>query len=227
MPVPPRPTRSLHEAIRQARHEVPRYLFRAWHSGSGGDARLNTEAHVTPSAFLGKGESYTIFEVDEPELARSINLHLQNRPMKTFFSSWTPSLSMAIGMAATFAAGAHVAVIDTTLLPERNVVYCTGSQRLKGFGFLGIPGEYHVFGVVSVAAYQAVPAEGFSDELGAPTVRMSPLYELSVKNAEEERVKMAIRAGRLFNESFALVIAVYLLNNTHQVVGTMRVCWIG
>lgn len=203
---------SLHEAIRRARQEVPRYLFRAWHPGSGGDARLNTETHVTPRAFFGNDGSDTIFDVDESDLARIIQAHLHGGRVRTLFSSWTPDLSFAVGFAADFAAGAHVAVIDTTKLPARNATYCSGSPHLTEFGFLGTEDEYLVFGVVSGPAYQAVPVECFLDGAGVPLRSFTHQHALTAGDVEQEKNQEVVRIGRCFNERFGLVIVVYLLS---------------
>lgn len=237
----------LHDALRTVNQSIPRYLFRSWSAVSGGDARLNTTAAITPRAFLTPNVGpASIFEIKTANLYDDIRGHLEGRRFDTPFSSWSYSLPFALFMLPSMD-DAHLSVIDThKLKAELFIVHC-GATAL---GDLGIPQygrEFLVFGVVEGEAHRAVPFVAIHEYLGALlgkgylrfTWMHAPLLPISTddvqgkkKGKQKQRqvdedskfdaVARAREFGAFFGRRFALPVAICLLAVKYNVVSDER-----
>lgn len=151
---------------------VPRYLFRAYgtHSG-GGIAGLNTPQGIIPHGFLdGANPHQTIHDMDEATLRAQANGHLTGqRPARTDpayseFSSWAGSLALVLEYSSTMAqSGVHICVLDRFRLPENTKAYHAKALMEAGACNSPYPHEYLVHGRVEGPGFKAIPVEKLKD----------------------------------------------------------------
>ena len=112
------------------RFKMPRFLFRGFSPTSGGGfAGLNTDQAIIPHGFLDGTATRSISDVED--LQDMLDYHLQNddttsegKPMNSCFSSWTPSLEVALSFAGQ-TENSRIAIVDTSLLDENIKVFHT------------------------------------------------------------------------------------------------------
>lgn len=185
------------------RGEIPRFLFRYWNNQSGGSAALNTIDAVTPLAFLKTPDLPSFRETPLDKLRRITELHLAaHSRVTTVYSSWSQSLSVVIAMAGTGIGNAHISILDTQGLPERNVVLHTEHAR-QLFNTPVWDYEFLVFGTISGKHYKAVAFQEFQHYLPMSSHPRPPVNVIA---------KEAIRVAEKFGPEFTLVVATYLLS---------------
>ncbi|KAL2283914.1 hypothetical protein FJTKL_09667 [Diaporthe vaccinii] len=136
----------------------PRFLFRGWTPSSGGNAKLNTTSAVTPHAFYGQDRNprdKSILEIPEEKIKSEIRGHLIGRPVKSHFSSWAAYFQTALHYAGT-GTHAHLAVFDTSLRRQQNVIYHVPALNAMGLTSYRYDHEYLVYGPVEGEAYTCV-----------------------------------------------------------------------
>lgn len=138
-----------------------------WHSGSGGNAKLNTTEKVIPHAFF-KGVGHkSLYDMSVQEFVDNTTGHLHGlcSPISEF-SSWSASPRFVFHYATSKRTSAHIAVIDTQGLQAsgKNVMFHVPALQ----PIFGIPAarryssykqynwEYLVHGVVEGKHYKAV-----------------------------------------------------------------------
>lgn len=188
------------------RGEIPRFLFRYWNNHSGGSAKLNTIDAVTPLAFLRTQDLPSFWETPLNKLRDITDLHLGgNCSVTTVYSSWSQSLSVVIAMAKKGIGNAHISVLDTQGLPERNVVLHTQhAHRL--FKTPVWEYEFLVFGTISGKHYKAVAFQEFQHYQPVSFHSKPGDHPVKVKTKE------AIRVAEKFGPDFTVVVATYLLS---------------
>ncbi|KAF2433084.1 hypothetical protein EJ08DRAFT_694750 [Tothia fuscella] len=109
------------ELLNRSRVSIPRFLFRSFDPLSGGNASLNTPTKFTPLAFyLGVGHE-SIYDIPDPDAVIGNHISGSHDDPLTEFSSWTPSLLLALALAADDDHEGHVsqiALLDTTGLRD-------------------------------------------------------------------------------------------------------------
>jgi hypothetical protein len=105
---------------------VPRYLFRAWSSSSGGGAGvcINSSTEIVPAAYLA-GADQLFYRMPERDIWTMVEHHWYGkRTPLTSFSSWTASIHMVMCIAGEMNRSSekdvHVAIIDTKKLNSCN-----------------------------------------------------------------------------------------------------------
>ncbi|EAT89359.1 hypothetical protein HBI56_026010 [Parastagonospora nodorum] len=122
------------EALRK--NNVPRYLFRAWHLGSGGapGATLNTINTIMPHVFMPRAhpeyekERPSFYQMPENQLHRMATGHYDGKTdVISGFSSWAASLHLVLCYAMFLKKRSHdevhVAVMDTHDLSDEVLVW--------------------------------------------------------------------------------------------------------
>lgn len=166
----------------------PRYLFRMWHSKSGGSSRLNTKKRITPHAFDHSCGHNSVYYLQKSKLNIMILNHLKgDASFSTEFSSWSASLDFVLNYAAKhlFDNSAnphdtHISMLDTNLLPERNHTYyvpllkllAVGSRERKKYAKCHV--EYLIHGVIDGAAYKTA---SFQEMTKNGLIDYFPLYK--------------------------------------------------
>lgn len=203
------PVHEIFEKVRRAGESVPRYLFSVWHIASNGEDQLDVATQIVPRAFRdGRGPA-TMYDVPAHELVESIRTHPSNDKNLSISSSWSASIG-SLDPWYSKPPGALLVVLDTSKLAPQNQVYWCGSGHLADVG-VPYPEEYHVSGVVDGQAFQTVPA---ARVLSKYVEREYPPSSLNVRNDpaawQNANLALAVRVGKLFNDVFALVVAVHL-----------------
>ncbi|KAH6644362.1 hypothetical protein C7974DRAFT_439684 [Boeremia exigua] len=146
------------ETIRKT--QVPRYLFRAFTSLSGGGQHLaiNNEHEMVPHGLM-DGKKLEFYSRSEAELSVLAFSHLRSstQPL-TLCTSWAASM-FSVLCYATYLAQKHeawIAVIDTHLVEE---VLVFNAAQLVGVADL----EYQAYGCIKGPGYKAVRLEAIRD----------------------------------------------------------------
>ncbi|KAH0361208.1 hypothetical protein KCU65_g8918, partial [Aureobasidium melanogenum] len=160
--------------LQEANKTIPRYLFRMWHRGSGGDTQLNTIDTITPHAFLNRRDHPVVYDMTAEQFIDNTTRHLLgNYTVVSEFSSWSASLKFVLRYATTQRFTAYIAVVDTLRLqngdanatshvPALKRIFghhesCQNWNNGRGFDYGRYDWEYLVHGVVQGKAYKAVP----------------------------------------------------------------------
>lgn len=117
-----------HSLADKRKNHVPRYLFRAWSSVSGGGCAttVNSTTEIIPPAFV-QGSGHKFYEMKESEIKTMAQCHYNgsHTPLSEF-SSWAASLTLALCYAQVKVRrgekDVHVAMIDTLDLDPENEV---------------------------------------------------------------------------------------------------------
>ena len=138
-----------------------------WHSGSGGNSKLNTTEKVIPHAFY-KGVGHkSLYDMSVEEFVDNTtgHLHGQGSPLSEF-SSWSASPRFVFHYATSKRSSAYIAVIDTQGLQAdgKNVMFhvpalqpifgIPAARRLSSYDQYNW--EYLVHGVVEGKYYKSV-----------------------------------------------------------------------
>jgi hypothetical protein len=154
-----------------------------WHSGSGGNSKLNTTEKVIPHAFFEGIGHKSVYDMSIEEFVKNTTAHLHGEcHVVSEFSSWSASPRFVLHYAAKHKDTAHVAVIDTHGLQTdgTNVMFHVPALQ----PIFGIPAarrgsfygrynwDYLVHGVVEGKHYKAVSfqslcSNGLTDHLPA------------------------------------------------------------
>lgn len=190
------------------RREIPRYLFRYWAKSSGGNAKLNSTAAITPLAFLKTPDLPSFYQTPQSTLRHITDGHLEAAPVTTLFSSWSQSLPFVMSMAsgARGLHGPHISILDTRDLPEQNVILHT-SHMNKLFGTDVFNYEFLAFGTIKGDYHKAVP---FREFLAYLALRRTPDVR-SMKDYPAKTVTEAIRVATTYGTAFAVIVAAHLL----------------
>lgn len=216
---------NLHTALRSAGKSLPRYLFRTWNADSGGNGRLNKPDAITPMAFLQKAKPpASMFDIDKRELLGLIYGYLNQRHVRTPFSSWSHSLQFAISMMMYPGRDAHISVIDTRQLkPENFIFHCRSPKINKGMSVPQYDEEFLVYGVVEGAAHCAVPLDALKPFVQAllPNVddflhnlvqgSLVQLARSPTLSKYAKQIRVAKEFSRPFGLDFELPVAVAVL----------------
>ncbi|KAI1495352.1 hypothetical protein F5X96DRAFT_683805 [Biscogniauxia mediterranea] len=195
------------DELEQSRQRTtPRFLFRGFHSLSGGgiDPRLNSTTGIVPHGFLHyPTEPWpphlppgSMFETRA--LGSMIDAHLSGQLSKaaqTRFSSWAASISIAAKY-ARYNTTPHIAVVDTNLLPPYALVYHTPALARAHISTNFYTEEYLIYGPVCGPAFSCVP---FS-ELQAARWWWNGTERRLARAAE--RVEVARRIARTFARKY-------------------------
>ncbi|KAK4949235.1 hypothetical protein LTR10_011851 [Elasticomyces elasticus] len=149
--------RKFHESLQKVADPIPRYLFRAWSSTSGGDPRLNTRDAITPHAFVNGDGPASFQDLPEAQIRSLWNDHFGGAGVTSCFSSWSQSLQVSI--AGYGHSHGYLSIVDTQKLASHNFVAYTHSYQ--SFGLDGCWYEYYIFGTVSGDAHRAVRLQDF------------------------------------------------------------------
>lgn len=138
-----------------------------WHSGSGGNSKLNTTEKVIPHAFF-KGVGHkSLYDMSVKEFVDNTtgHLHGHHSPISEF-SSWSASPRFVFNYATSKRTSAHIAVIDTQGLQAsgKNVMFHVPALQpifelpaaRRGSYYETYNWEYLVHGVVEGKHYKAV-----------------------------------------------------------------------
>lgn len=146
------------EALRK--NNVPRYLFRAWGSNSGGGPDLSTNSvdEIIPHGFMNGQKGHKFYEMPKSEIKAMVNAHFGGKKdIPSEFSSWSASLLMVLFFAKLEEnkghKGMHIAVIDIQRLDGVlvwHVPHLTNDEHEEGIH------EYLAHGPISGPGYKAV-----------------------------------------------------------------------
>lgn len=141
-----------------ASERIPKYLFRMWHAGSGGDPKLNSRERIIPPAFYEKENSGAIVvcAITRQHFVDMVEAHLHGDhfPLSEF-SSWSSSLQFVLNFACSHPETAHISVIDTEKLKHTNAIFHTPSLN-DPLGIAGYDEEYLAHGIIEAEAHMAV-----------------------------------------------------------------------
>jgi len=142
--------------IDSSRLTIPRFLFRGFHSASGGgsDPRLNSVEGIVPHAFLNWEKPTNIYEI--PHLYNMVNGHLRwDRGTRTAFSSWTADFWLAVRYSTGL--NRYIAILDTTLIESHVRVYHVLSLVHAGITHMNYTHEWLIYGPIKGPAFHCVP----------------------------------------------------------------------
>lgn len=161
--------------LREASDTIPRYLFRMWHPGSGGNPKLNTTDAITPHVFLQRPDHDlpVVYDMTAEQFRDNTTKHLcGDRTVLSEFSSWSASTRFVLHYATTQRDSAYVAVIDTARfqkgtvnatfhVPALKPIFgshksCQAFNGGRGFDYGKHDWEYLVHGVIKSRHYKAV-----------------------------------------------------------------------
>lgn len=202
----------VHDAVRKASEDIPRYLFRMFHPRSANGTSLNTAERITPYAFKDQEGPASIFDIGENDLLVAIEGHITGHEVKTPFSSWSDSLASVL-LIAHLTPDSHIAIIDTTAL--QNYIDWCGSVHMTKLPRCCQAYEYHVFGEVSGPAYQAVPYKHFKplvNRQAVGAVSSDPIGRDLPNVIDNRKLDEIINVAKLYNENFAVVMAAHLVS---------------
>lgn len=141
-----------------ASERIPKYLFRMWHAGSGGNPKLNSRERIIPPAFYEKENSghRVVCAITRQHFVDMVEAHLcgDHFPLSEF-SSWSSSLQFVLNFACSHPETAHISVIDTEKLKRTNAIFHTPSLS-DPLGIEGFYEEYLAHGVIEGEAHMAV-----------------------------------------------------------------------
>jgi hypothetical protein len=181
---------------------VPRFLFRAWHSESGGGQAfsINTESEIVPHGLMHRGYP-NFYGYSEHHIESLVEAHIsmRSRPL-TEFSSWSASLHAVLCYGAYMSQhhDVYISVIDTQQL-ENVAVFNTGHL----IGELEVEHrviEYLAHGCISGRGYKAV---SLRDMEAAGLARLFPLEHCRQRTEYDERLKVEAFGFQLRNEVFS------------------------
>ncbi|KAH0361207.1 hypothetical protein KCU65_g8919, partial [Aureobasidium melanogenum] len=116
--------------LQKASKNVPKYLFRMWYEGSGGDVRLNSVSAVTPHAFLRKKGHKSVYDIPYHQFLENAEAHVEgDTTILSEFSSWSQSPHFAFNYAMHIRdrlgnnKTIHIAVMDAEALAESNPAF--------------------------------------------------------------------------------------------------------
>lgn len=144
------------------RNCIPRYLFRTWHSQSGGgpSCTINDETKIVPHLFMSDPAAPDFYNLTEKiAKSRAKSHYYGSSRIDSGFSSWVASLHLVLCFARSLtddAGDVHVAVIDTQDLNEEVHVWQCTHLFSAGYG----RHEYLAYGPIRGRGYKAV---GFAD----------------------------------------------------------------
>ncbi len=139
-----------------SRESLPRFLFRAFGSRSGGGVnhRLNTTSGIIPHGFLGGKKPTSIYDI--PDLRSMITGHLTGASVDTHFSSWAACICLALDCAHD---SMYIAILDTTLLPNQPHIYHVPDLFSAGLSSDRYDHEYLAYGPIDGPAFYCVPGQ--------------------------------------------------------------------
>ncbi|KAK3633168.1 hypothetical protein LTR56_015944 [Elasticomyces elasticus] len=202
--------REFHEALQKVADPIPRYLFRAWSSTSGGDPRLNTRDAITPHAFVNGDGPASFQDLPEAQVRSLWNGHFDGNRVNSVFSSWSQSLQVSIcGYGHSYG---YLSIVDTQQLASHNFVAYTHSYRK--FGLEGCWYEYFIFGTVPGDAHRAVSLQDFPGVEGTlEGCVLLPKLLITLDDIAQAggAVAAARQRGVLFGPKFELAVACQFL----------------
>ncbi|CAD0099740.1 unnamed protein product, partial [Aureobasidium mustum] len=150
--------------LQEAAKNVPKYLFRMWHKGSGHDYRLNSAVKVIPHAFFQKKGHKSVYDMTYDQFLNNARAHVSgHRAPLSEFSSWSQSpyfaFNYAMHVKRSHNTNIHVAIIDAEALISTNSAFNVAvlHKIFKGDFSAEYHEEYLVHGIVQGPFYKAVP----------------------------------------------------------------------
>lgn len=196
--------------VQTAMARLPRFLFRFYHSTSGGYEDLNTPTAITPLAFSHHNRephpSSCFYKLTPDRIAFVANMHMGgDTSQPTLFSSWSQSLLEVLAMAHG-GRGSHICILDTALLDDSFIVLHTEQMpsvlrrpEISTFSY-----ELLAFGVIRGPAYQAVPCSAVLESLRNLPVHPTTIYALTATALHS--------LTSLFNRDLQLAAAAHFLS---------------
>lgn len=139
---------------------VPRFLFRAYHAGSGGGPTLSTNnvTSIIPHAFMNNRQSRPFYNILEEHLCEMAYAHYDGgqEPLSGF-SSWAASLHLVINYALSCGDDSFIAAMDTHKLDQQVLVWHVPHLIPEGNH------EYLAHGIISGRGYTAVSLQAILD----------------------------------------------------------------
>lgn len=181
---------------------MPRFLFRVFGRGSGGDNRgiLNNVGKITAHGFArGRSGHSSAFDIPEQELAAMVQGHLRvEKNSNDEFSSWATTLEVALwfrrdkGEAQEFD---HLAIIDTKLIKNDkfHVHQLWRAGYFDNYSHFIYPSEYLVHGIVEGPGYFCKPLKDLKLLKPLLTRCLTMDEKVSLTFAGMEAFKVAIR----------------------------------
>ncbi|KAH0361771.1 hypothetical protein KCU65_g8528, partial [Aureobasidium melanogenum] len=161
-----REDKDLKSKLEEVNKQVPRHLYRMWHSTSGGNPNLNTIDKITPLSFLQYTGHVNVYDMPIQSFTQNVVNHLNGAHVTTEFSSWSASPMFVLNYATDKPETAYIAVIDTLGLcaDGRNSIFYVpalasvfeDSDSSHWTYFLRYDWEFLVHGVVEGIHYKAV-----------------------------------------------------------------------
>ncbi|KAF3042587.1 hypothetical protein E8E11_003927 [Didymella keratinophila] len=193
---------------------VPRYLFRAWSSRSGGGSSrtINSTTEIIPRRFMpGTNRPIDFYSINEDLLHQLALQHFEHRQsVITGFSSWAASLHLVLCYAKSMdpKTNPHVAVIDTHELGNQEYL-AWGCIRGRGYKAvllkkLEASGVPDIFPSLKDGTYR----EGITFEFGS--VYRSKSFTKAPLPWSPKVYEAAQRVGSLFGHLFLPVYTALL-----------------
>ncbi|KAG9661880.1 hypothetical protein KCU64_g2294, partial [Aureobasidium melanogenum] len=143
-----RENKTLRSKLQEISKKVPRYLFRMWHPGSGGNPQLNTTEKITPLALLDGTGHKSVYDMSIQQFIDMTTSHLRGDHVTTEFSSWSASPRFVL----------HYATNNGNSIfwvPDLAIFEKPAPGRSLGYDIYDW--EYLVHGIVEGRHYKAVP----------------------------------------------------------------------
>lgn len=215
--------------VEAVRRQTPRYLFRLWADGdkpSGGRRDLNTFEGITPRGFAdGRQGHRSAYHLTKDEFTTMIVDHLRGRHIPTEFSSWTSSLRFLLCKCPGIGSGnkkyrerdvelLYISVIDVEMLERTNqAFYVPLLQFLSEYWSFDYEYEFLVHGPVKGRWHQAIPFSHVEKWFRSSESNvLSDLTGICSERVTEASVQNARDFGLIFNDDFALPIALMALS---------------
>ncbi|KAI1411051.1 hypothetical protein F5Y13DRAFT_191638 [Hypoxylon sp. FL1857] len=189
-------SKEMWEYLEASQQNLPRFLFRAFGTYSGGDPRLNTADGITPRGFLKGKKPTNIYEI--PRLGEMVQRHVTGGTIATDFSSWAPCISFALANASQHA---YVGIIDVTLLAPHVKIYHVTDLVDAGICADNYPYEYLAYGPINgpafhCVAYSAAIGRDYSTLAGHAYKNSN--FDKSIYTDLDKRVSTAKKLAALF-----------------------------
>ena len=210
--------------LEEIRKRTPRYLFRVWSNTpgqySGGYRNLNTKRAITPLAFHRGNGTPRVYDMTAAEFTDIAWKHLRtcsNANFETQFSSWSPSLSYVMDVAASFPESAQISILDTSKASDNGIFHVPLLQHFDREKFFWYSWEYLAHGIITGQALRAIPLQAFRDA-GFETMdghvhglsRWTP-GAASPLSETEELVQQARKIGEQYGGAFTLPVTLALI----------------
>lgn len=206
---------AIHADLERFQRRVPRYLFRGWHSRSGGSQKNNATHLIKPAGFnIGSGLA-SVYDMSFQTFTNMVKVHLDfSSTIPTEFSSWAACLNTAMRFCeppyCTEPESAFISVMDTKNVGDHiEIFYVPQLASVPSLGVTPYGGEFLAHGVIQGDFVCALSYRHFKDL----KVFFNPTPERLLRHdpVTEEIIAKCRRIGRQYGNVFFLPVALAVL----------------